>query len=366
MNIISLPVSRSLRWASPSRRCVAAIFASLFLSLTSQAQTVMDGTTYCLPKTTIDVVLLVEKTTTQPGELCQYAERFMKKADAPAEPSVAYRLLSADIVPAAIADTAKQFTARNDNKHNIQRVAISPQGIILAVNADPSLPTERIPFKAAPKMQLPNAHDYMNQDILAAGSKAKMAELVAQEIYDIRESRSLLTKGQADFMPKDGEQLRIMMQSLDQQEAALMQVFSGTTVKDTTEVVVSYVPEKATEGDVLFRFSQRFGLVDADDLSGVPYYISITDLHQVPVNSAVAEGKLPKDNAEIYVNLPGRIRADLTSMSRPVASLELMATQFGRCESLDNELFGKKLFTQLVYHPLTGNIESISTDMVKK
>ena len=145
-----------------------------------------------------------------------------------------------------------------------------------------------------------------------------------------------------------------------------MQVFTGVTVKDTAEVVLSYVPEKETQGDVFFRFSKRFGLVDADDLSGEPYYIRVTDLHQVPVNQAVAEGKLPKDNAEIYVNLPGRVRIDIVKGAKSIATQELMATQFGRCESLDNELFGKKLFTQLIYHPLTGGVSSITSDMVKK
>ncbi len=349
----------------PFSRCLAATLIAILPAL-CPAQTIMEGTTYCLPKTTVDVVLLIEKTTVQPGELCQYAERFMKKSDAPAEPSVTYRLLSTSIVPTAIADTAKQFTARNDGKHNIQKVMVADNGIILAVNAQPKLAAKRQPFVAAAKPVALNAHDYMNQDILAAGSKAKMAELIAQEIYDIRESRSQLSKGQAEFMPKDGEQLRIMMNALDVQETALMQVFTGTNVKDTSEVVLSYVPEKETQGDVLFRFSKHFGLVDADDLSGAPYYIHVTDLHQVPVNQAVAEGKLPKDNAEIYVNLPGRVRIDITHSSKTVASAELMATEFGRCESLDNELFGKKLFTQLVYHPLTGSIESITSDMVKK
>lgn len=50
----------------------------------------------------------------------------------------------------------------------------------------------------------------------------KMAELAANEIYDIRENRSLLAKGQADFMPKDGTQLKMMMEQLDKQEAGLL------------------------------------------------------------------------------------------------------------------------------------------------
>ena len=337
----------------------------LALATIAHGQQIMEGATYYLPKSTVNIILQIEKTTVSPGMLNEYAERFLKRTDVPSQSFENWRLLNVQIIPSAVPDTTKRFTARIDNKHNIQRLALAPDGIILAVNADASLLAPRVPFRPAPPQTLPSPHDYMNQDILAAGSRAKMAELVAQEIYDIRESRSMLAKGQADFMPKDGEQLRLMMQSLDIQEAALMQVFTGTTTRDTTEVILNYVPEKE-ESHVLFRFSSRFGLSDADDLSGEPYYLSVTDLHQITENAAVAEGKLPKDNAEIYVNLPGRIRIELSHDNLTLTSCEMMATQFGRTESLDNELFGKKLFTQLVYHPLTGSIQHINSEMVKK
>lgn len=345
---------------------VYTIMVLLLAVLTAPAQRMMEGATYYLPKTTVNVVLRMEKTTVVPGMLNEYSERFMKKADAASEPSVRWRLLSADIVPSAIPDTTKRYTVRMDNKHSIQRVSLSEDGIILAVNADGQPQQVRKPFVAAEKPKPLDAHDYMNQDILAAGSRAKMAELVAQEIYDIRESRSLLSKGQADFMPKDGDQLRIMMQSLDVQEAALMQVFTGTTTCDTMEVVLNYVPEKEVSRQVLFRFSSHFGLTDADDLSGEPYYLSVIDLHQVVDNAAIAEGKLPKDNAEVYVNLPGRIRMELSRGEKTVAACEMMATEFGRTESLDNELFGKKIFTQLIYHPLTGSIQHVKSELTKK
>ncbi len=74
--------------------------------------------------------------------------------------------------------------------------------MLLAINAEPKTIESIKDFKAAP--------DFMNADILSAGSKAKMAELIAQDIYDIRESRNQLSRGEADFMPKDGEQLKII------------------------------------------------------------------------------------------------------------------------------------------------------------
>ncbi|MBQ5618029.1 MAG: DUF4831 family protein, partial [Alistipes sp.] len=42
-----------------------------------------------------------------------------------------------------------------------------------------------------------DAQDFKTRDVLSAGSKLKMAELTANEIYDIRENRTLLVKGQA-------------------------------------------------------------------------------------------------------------------------------------------------------------------------
>ena len=82
----------------------------------------------------------------------------------------------------------------------------------------------------------------MTEEILIAGSTAKMAELVAKEIYNIRESKNSLTRGQADYMPKDGAALKLMLDNLDEQEQAMMQMFAGTT--DRTEKIV-YHPHKA-------------------------------------------------------------------------------------------------------------------------
>lgn len=340
-------------------------FTALF-SLPVQAQPAVDGTPYCLPKTAINVTMLIEKKSEQPGELHQYASRFLKKDNVITSASTTYRIVDMKLTPIGLPDTTKQFTARVDGKHSIERVELSNSGIILAVNTDPA-PEKQMPapFKAAPKNRLPNPHDYMNQDILSAGSTAKMAELTAQEIYDIRDSRSLLTKGQADFMPKDGEQLRIMMESLNQQEKALLQVFEGTTTCDTTEVTLTYLPQR--EGrELLFRFSKKLGMVDNDDMAGEPFYIQIADLHSRPVNNTVAEGKVNKDDANIFINLPGRIKATIAEGNDERASLELYAAQFGTTERLDTELFGRKLYTTLVYNPVTGNLESQKTDLIKK
>lgn len=249
---------------------------SIFLSTGAFAQNTVEGTTYYLPKTALNYTLLIERVTAQPGELSMYAGRFLKKDDVISKPTTAYRILKIQMTSVGVADTAKRFTPKIDAKHSINSMKVDEDSrILLAVNAEPKKIEKPAPFIAAPKPLPLNPRDYMSQEILAAGSSAKMAELIAQEIYDIRESKSQLNKGQADFMPKDGEQMRIMLNNLNTQEAALLQMFEGVTEKDTVETTITFVPNKAVDKQVLFRFSKKFGLVDADDLSGEPYYISI-------------------------------------------------------------------------------------------
>ena len=203
----------------------------------------------------------------------------------------------------------------------------------------------------------------MSQDILAAGNLPKMAQLVAQEIYDVRDSRNMLSRGEADFMPKDGEQLRLMYDQLNRQERALMQLFQGTTTVDTTEYVISIVPEKEMKHIVAFRFSKKFGLTTADDLSGEPYYMDVTDENQTAEPPAVHEmAKKQKDDMELAVCLPGKISVTLSNANKKIGHYDMWAAQFGQVEMLNGSLFGKKLTSKIVLDSATGAVTELTTE----
>lgn len=332
------------------------------IALTANAQQPVEGTTYFLPKTAVQFRILIEKTTYTPGELAVYAEKYMKMQNTDEKPSVAYRIISTTNNCFGIPDTTKQHTAIVDKKHSIIRINKYENGMLLAINAEPKTIEVVKDFKPAPKPAAVNPHDFMNADILSAGSKAKMAELIAQDIYDIRESRNQLSRGEADFMPKDGEQLKIMLANLSKQEKALMQVFEGTIVKDTVEKVITFIPEKEVNKQVLFRFSSKLGLVDSDDLSGRPIYISVTDLHSIAPLKLDFDAKKSKDDCGVYVNLPGSIRLSLYDGNKQYKSFDISAAQFGRTESISGELFGKKITTHIVLNPVTGNADELKTE----
>ena len=131
-----------------------------------------------------------------------------------------------------------------------------------------------------------------------ARSSAIIAELVAKEIYNIRESKNAFLRGEADNMPQDGAQLKIMLDNLNLQERAMTEMFSGQVKKETKTFTIRLTP-KEMDNEIVFRFSKRLGIVANEDLAGEPYYISISDL-KTPTHP-VDDGKKKMDGIAYIV-----------------------------------------------------------------
>lgn len=349
--------------------CVAQTVSSAYLpGVTSE------GAVYFLPQTAVRITLQIEKTSYTPGDFCKYSERFLRIKDVSPEPSVSYRIISISQKPIAVADTSKRYAVKFDPKTSATNVRLSNDGVLLAINTTRKEEGERWRENTATDIShstfhtphsTTNPRQYMSEEILAAGSTAKMAELTAQEIYDIRESRNLLVRGQADNMPKDGEQLRLMLNQLDKQDQTLTSLFTGIIIKDTTEHAFTVVPVKEIKDEVLFRFSQKLGLVEKDDLAGVPYYISIEDLKTVPLPEPVDPKKKNKQVAGIYVNIPGKLRSTIANAQGNIITNVFPAGQFGNVELLSGALFNKRYTTRLLLHPVSGAVEKLDAEMPK-
>lgn len=323
-----------------------------------------EGAIYCLPKTGMRFVARMEKTTYTPGEFASLASKYMHIDNVSKEKSVTYKLISFSMTPVGIPDSSKCYAVKFNAKATSSNMEIGDDGILLAINAKAQPVALPKTFEPAPRPNKKSALSFLSADILAAGSKLKMAELVAQEIFDIRDSKNQLNRGEADYMPKDGEQLKLMLANLDEQEATLTEMFSGTAEKDTLESVFVYCPTPEISRQLLFRFSKYKGMVDNNDLSGAPYCINIKDLKTLPADEPIASKK-KKVESGIYVNVPSKIKAEVTSEGNTIGTYELPAAQFGKTELLSGELFSKKYTSSIVLDPTTGAIRSIKSDLQK-
>jgi hypothetical protein len=315
--------------------------------------------------------VLVEKTTYQPGDFAPYAQRYLRMADVSQESSTSYRVVDILQTPMPMPDTTKVYAVKFDARTVASRISVSDDGCLLGINIEDAESQEiPAPFVAAPRPAWVNPRQYMSEEILSCGSTAKMAELTAHEIYDLRENRSLLVKGQADFMPQDGKQMQIMLDELNRQNESLSSLFLGVTTRDTTEHILWYVPEAKAEWEeapsrqVFFRLSQLHGLVEADDLSGAPYYILVEDISQLPPPEPVAKKQKPQQ-AGIFVNVPGRLRCTVYEGINAVSTEEWPAPQFGHTLLLSGDLFNKRYTTRLRLNALTGAVERLDADQPK-
>ena len=328
-----------------------------------------EGAVYYLPKTAIRIVVKVEKTEYTPGEFATYAQRFLRLNDVATQPSTSYRMIDIGFSTFGVADSAKCYSLKFNPKNPTPIIELSEQGVLLAINANPMTEKVPAPFVAAPKNKREDPRQYMNEEILSAGSKAKMAQLTAEEIYNLRESKNMLNRGEADFMPKDGEQLRIMLANLDKQDRMLSSLFSGYEEKDTMEQTFVVCPDAPVERQVIFRLSKHLGLVDADDLSGIPYYICIEDLNSVkePVEDLNVKKKKKVDfDAGIYVNVPDKAKATIYKDAKAMGSIDFVAGQFGNVELLSGELFTKKVVSHLTLNPTTGSVAKLQVEELGK
>ena len=334
------------------------IFSTLLLATTAAAQTevtvgVMNGkdygVTYVLPKTEIEFVLQTTKHTYTPGEFSKYADRYLRLNNVSAEPEVYWTLDKIQTRVAGVPDKDNVYFVKLKDKTVAPLMELTQDGIVRSINMPFSGQQDNQSAKPATASETSiDPRSFLTEEILMTNSSAKMAEL----IYSIRESKNALLRGEADNMPKDGAQLKLMLDNLNQQERAMTEMFSGT-IKDEPKTVIIRLTPKEMKNEVAFRFSKKLGVVANDDLAGDPYYISITNLN-TPDLSNVAENK--KKLEGVAYNVPGRAQVILTENNKKLFDEELPITQFGTIEYLAPILFNKSSTVKVLFDTATGGL----------
>lgn len=343
------------------------ILTGLVLSTSAYAQTEVTagvtrgkdyGVVYMLPKTEIDVVVKANKVTYTPGEFSKYADRYLRLPNVSADPKEYWELVSVKAVSTGVPDSEQTYFVKMKDKTVAPLMELTEDGIVKSINMPLTARKAAVTKPATAIQNSINPRDFLTEEILMANSTAKMAELVAKEIYNIRESKNALVRGQADNMPKDGEQLKIMLHNLDEQENAMTQMFSGTLNKEEKIFTIRINPTKEINKEVAFRFSKKLGVVANDDLAGEPVYISIKDL-KTP-NVPQEDGKKKIDG--VAYNVPGKAQVTLLQGKTTLFNEELPVTQFGTTEYLAPALFNKKSTIKILFNPNTGGLVKVDKE----
>lgn len=350
------------------KSCLLATGTSFLLTTSALAQTEVTvgvmrgkdyGVTYMLPRTEIEIMLQVTRHSYTPGEYCKYAGQYLHLTDVQPDANVTYTLDKVTMRPVGVPDKEHIYFVKLRDKSVAPLMELTEEGIVRSIN---------MPFSGMPKaneqptdsqtaeagLVLPDPRNFLTEEILMANSNAKRAELVAKEIYAIRESRNALLRGEADNMPQDGTQLKLMLDNLNLQEQAMTELFAGH-VEKTTQYIPLRLPVAETAGEVVFRFSRHLGVVDAQNLAGEPYTLIVSNLNP-SLNAPLTEEEKKKQVNGVAYNQPGRARVQLTYRDEVLYDQELSVAQFGTIEYLAPVLFNKNSTTKVLFDVNTGGI----------
>lgn len=316
-----------------------------------------EGIAYFLPKTALEVRVIATKVTYQPGEFCQYANRFLRLNNVTAQPETYWKIKQIEVCSVGVPDSTKAYIMKLKDKDLASNMELTDDGIIKAINTSAPA-TEETPYKLEKPQRHPNARKYLTEEILMAGSTAKMAELTAKEIFNIRESKNLILRGQAENMPKDGASLQLVIDNLNQQEQAMTEMFTGINDREDQVFTIRLSPEEGLKDRIAFRFSEKLGILTPDDLAGEPIYVNLTSKTALGTQEE-GKGKQPKG---VLYNIPGKANVSVSFEGKTVFEEELPVTQLGYTEVLTDGLFDKKVNTRVVFNPNTGAIVKIDKD----
>lgn len=320
------------------------------------------GLVYSLPVTHIKIIVEAEKTVCKAGPFYKYAKKYLGVDDIVTADSETWTLKGVDMATFGVPD--------NDNRYLMQfKSGASPflmmteDGLPLSINEEnvaSSMPVKKAVEETASRLDNNSFAKSLPGELLASESTAKRAEIAAQMIYKIRESRTNYATGEADQMPPDGAALKLILDHLDEQEADLMALFCGTRSKGTVVKEFDYIPMDKVEKEVVFRVSDANGIVDKNDLGGAPATLAlqIESRGQLPKDEKGNEKKLPK--GAVMYRIPGRATVSISYEGATVCSKTFDVAQFGIDFGLDPNMFTDKKRPSFVkFYPETGAIKEL-------
>lgn len=321
------------------------------------------GVVYYLPKTQLRIHFILSEEQFEPGPLVAYASRYLGESYA-TQPTTRYQIERVAMHAHGVPDTTQSYLIQSVETPSVEQlVALTPDGLLYSLHGKAYKPTTTDYLADYPKGVIQQeASQALPQEYALATSRAKQAEVVASRLFELRERRVELLSGQVETMPCDGPALKMVLDGLDKEIAALQALFAGRTSKRYYEEIVDVPIDDPVSQQVVARFAPQYGLVDKEDLSGAPIYISVEALNHPAPQSDAELHKLTKSTALRYIE-PRRARVSLQLPERNQAiMLELSVAQWGRTAILEHKLGADKLgqLPYTIYFDLTsGSIELI-------
>lgn len=197
------------------------------------------GIVYSLPQTALDIEVTITRSVEKAGPFAKYAQKYLGMAPTVNTDRTVWKIDDIKVNSIGKADPDKQFAIQLKGE-NSTAFYLDSEGIIVAINEQPKknkhLQTNKPHKPNKAKKYTFDKSDYAQlytEEMLVAGSTAKMAESAAKQIYLLREYRLDLLTGNTDEIPRE-RSFEILLDEMNKREALLTSLFMGTTETESS------------------------------------------------------------------------------------------------------------------------------------
>lgn len=312
--------------------------------LTEKLATATDtsrGIVYSLPKTILQVEVDTKCIQETPGIYFQYADRFLGMKEVIQSESIRYEITGFRLTSKTVSDPEQAYLISTGKKSKNVAIKLTPEGFLKSINGKSTndekvakVATRTIAKEDTKKWEVP-ASSIFTREMQQANSTAKMAELAANQLFSIRDTRFNLLTQEVDKTPQDGRSYEIVLSELNRLENAYLELFKGKTTDSKQTFSYTLNPQKDST-DVLLRFSLFKGVLDKNNLGGNPIYMEIKALPVAAEALRVDKTATPRG---LYYRVPGQAVVSITDGKEVLFSREVTIPQFGRVLSLPASQF---------------------------
>lgn len=325
--------------------CSALNFAQTKTVPLNKVKNPSEGLIYSLPKTKIIVEVKTRRIQETPGIYYPYAERYLGLKDICQSETVHYEIEDINVRTKAIPDPENTYVIVAENKKQTPSIELTSEGFLRSINGNSEIKKQReYTFGKIDKTGRPCNTNYqtqessiITQEMQQSNSTAKMAELAATQLFNIREARINALTLEAEHAPSDGKSYEIILSELNRMEKYYTELFTGKRVEKIETTMLEYEPQKSGE-EILFRFSQLKGIVDKTNLGGYPISINLQKAVDSQAELVRYQNDGDKKDYSVFYRLPGKAQVKITDTKTTFYDQEIEIAQFGKVMTLPSNI----------------------------
>lgn len=341
--------------------------------------------TYMLPKMSFDVEVIMECDDLIPGPFRQYAEQQLGvKPDIEAARQE-WRIKNIRLIPRPLPDAEHVYTVTTSGEYHAICLTLTPEGFLAGVgNSKLDTPVQEEIVYIEPQENTNNSIQYVRfgirstqKEVLDSNftmievegemrrvwdpieryvlkAEADYVQEITNEIFNIRKKRVEMLAGENS----SGQATVAALNELRELEENYMSLFMGKRVKRQVSKVYSYMPEKANESTVLFRFSKSEGITAKNNVAAEPYIVEIKNV-LIPGTPAVPAAKDSRPAAGITYRVPAVADVNLMVGNRRLTTQRCVIPQLGYLKVFPLDVINNEGIS-IDFYPQYGSVKSIN------